>query len=74
MKNKTPHEMKKGEVYQILCKDCDSVYVGEMGRTLQKRITEHKYAVKRFDDKNGVAVHAWKMNHSVDWDSAWYWH
>jgi len=70
VKEKTPQELRKGVVYQIPCRDCESVYVGETERTLKKRITEHKYAVKRYDDKNGVAVHAWQMDHSLDWDSA----
>ena len=46
------------------------MYVGETGRTLQKRVTEHKYAVQRYDVKNGIAVHAWSKEHRVDWDSA----
>ena len=39
-------------------------------RTLQKRVKEHKYAVQRYDVKNGIAVHAWSKEHRVDWDSA----
>ena len=33
-----------------------------------KRITEHKYAVKTGDRKNGVVVHAWDEGHRVDWE------
>ena len=36
---------KKGVVYEVPCKDCPSVYIGETGRTLEKRISEHKTAV-----------------------------
>ena len=50
--------------------ECDSVYLGETGRTLEKRLSEHKGAVKRNDTKNGIAVHAWKTQHKVDWESA----
>ncbi len=34
------------------------VYIGETRRTLDKRLKEHQYAVKRHDEKNGIAVHA----------------
>ena len=33
---------------------------------LEKRLSEHKGAVKR----NDIAVHAWKRQHKVDWESA----
>ena len=48
----------------------DSVYIGETGRTLEKRLSEHRGAVKRNDLKNGIAVHAWKTQHRVDWEAA----
>ena len=32
--------------------------------------TEHKAAVKRQDQNNGIAVHTWKMNHRPDWETA----
>ena len=37
-------------------KDCDTSYIGETGRDLHKRIVEHKAAVRRKDDKNGIAT------------------
>ncbi len=40
-------EKKKRVVYNILCMDCNLVYVGETGRNLEKRLKEHQYAVKR---------------------------
>ena len=70
VKNCTPADRKKGVVYKITCGDCEAVYIGETGRTLQKRVTEHKYAVRRHDGKNGIAVYAWSSDHRVDWDSA----
>ena len=46
------------------------MYIGETGRTLRKRLTEHKAAVKKCDTKNGIAVHAWNSGHQVEWEAA----
>ena len=59
---------KKDVVYQIPCRDCSSVYIGEMGRALSKKVAEHKYAVKTGGKRNRVAVHAWDEQHAVDWE------
>ena len=69
-KEPQPEWKKKGVVYQVPCGDCDSTYIGETGRTLEKRISEHKAAVKKHDEKNGIAVHAWNEQHVVDWQAA----
>ena len=63
-------ERKQGVVYEVPCKECRSVYVGETGWNLQERIKEHRYAVKRHDMNNGISVHAWEKNHAVDWSEA----
>ena len=57
-------------MYEVPCADCECVYIGETGRTLEKRLSEHKGAVKRHDVKNGIAVHAWNEQHRVDWEAA----
>ena len=62
--------LKKGVVYKIPCKDCEKVYIGETGRNLQKRMAEHKGAVRRGDTSNGVPVHAWRHQHRVNWEEA----
>ena len=59
VKSPVPEMRKKDVVYTISCQDCDSQYIGETGRALGRRVTEHKYAVKTGDQKNGVAVHAY---------------
>lgn len=69
-KKMVPEERKKGDIYKVPCSECESVYVGKTGRTLKKRLTEHRAAVKRGDDKNGIAVHANRTAHSIDWDAA----
>ena len=40
------------------------------GRTLEKRLSEHKGAVMRHVVKNGIAVHEWTKQHKVDWQAA----
>ena len=57
-------------VYEVPCRDCNSVYVGETGQSLEIRMKEHKYALKMGDTKNGFAIHAWTNEHQVDWDVA----
>ena len=60
---------KKGVIYEIPCKNCPCVYIGETGRTLEKCLSKHKAAVKN-DPKNGVTVHAWVNQHKVNWEAA----
>ena len=36
-----PHE-RQGAVYRIKCTDCQATYIGETGRNLKTRLTEHK--------------------------------
>ena len=67
-KEPQPKWKKKGVVYQVPCAKCDSVYIGETGRTLE--LSEHKGAVMRHDVKNGITVHAWTKQHKVDWQAA----
>ena len=70
LKNKTPAEKRKGISCHIPCRDCKQIYVGETGWTLKRRIKEHKPAVRRYNEKNGVAVHVHKHDHQIDWDGA----
>ncbi len=70
VKQAIPMEKKKGVVYSIPCMNCNSVYVGETGRNLEKQLKEHQYAVNRMDNENGISVHAWKKSHRVNWDES----
>ncbi|KAK2550408.1 hypothetical protein P5673_028927 [Acropora cervicornis] len=45
-------------------------YIGETGRNLTTRLTEHKRATKKGDLNNNIAEHHLKTNHAIDWDSA----
>ena len=70
VKNSIPDEKKKGVVYEVPCMDCEQVYIGEIGRTIQKRVTEHKTAVRKYNKNNGIAVHAWREDHRIDCEAA----
>ena len=72
VKNRLPEEKKRSVVYQVPCKGCDQVYIGETKRNLNIRLAEHscRQAVRRGDDKNGIVVHVQKCNHSIDWEGA----
>ena len=46
-KDSIPTEDKAGVVYQVPCKSCSKCYIGETGRPLKKRISEHKAEVEK---------------------------
>ena len=45
------------------------MYIGETGRTLEKRLSKHKTAVKKNDSKNRIAVPAWTNQYQVNWEA-----
>ena len=56
-----------GCVYNICCSDCDFTYVGETGRTVEERVSEHRRAVKNFEERSELAMHVAETGHGVDW-------
>ena len=46
------------------------VGIGETGRNLNVRLTEHKRATRNGDINNHIAEHHLQTNHRIDWDSA----
>ena len=54
---------------KVLCKDCERSYIGETGRNLQIRLTEHKAAVRKGDRKNVIAINVQDHDHCVDWEA-----
>ena len=62
---------KSGLVYEIPCRDCDAVYIGETGRSLKTRKREHFDAVKRMDvKKSALCQHIVDFDHFIAWDKA----
>ena len=70
LKTRIPEGRKRGVVCEVPCKECSKTYVGKTKRTLKIRLGEHKQAVKRGDPRNGIAVHAHKTQHEIDWNGA----
>ena len=51
--------LQKGAIYSIPMEPCKRTYIGESGRTVQKRISEHKSAVSHNQiERNNVARHS----------------
>ena len=47
-----------------------ATYIGETGRNLKTRLTEHKRATKNGDIRNHMSEHHPLTKHKIDWDSA----
>ena len=69
VKDKDEASDRRGAVYKIKCCDCQATYIGETGRNLNVRLTEHKRARRNGDINNHIAEHHLKTNHRIDWDS-----
>ena len=70
VKDKDEPIYRQGAIYKIACSDCNATYIGETGRNLNTRLTEHKRATKNKDPNNHIAEHHKHTGHSINWDSA----
>ena len=70
VKHKPPSEEQTSIVFIIPCKDCPWNYIGETGRSLKTRKSEHVRNVKLHKDGSNIAKHAWDNNHLIDFESA----
>ena len=68
VKDKDEPNRRQGAVYKIKCCYCQATYIGETGRNLNVRLTEHKRA--NGDINNHIAEHHLQTNHRIYWDSA----
>ena len=66
-KDHIPKEDRNNAVYQLNCKDCEAVYVGETKRTLNIRAEAHITAIMSASEKSHTAEHCRKYNHDFDW-------
>ena len=67
-KDPIPKEDRTIAVYQLNCKDCEAVYVGETKRTLNIRAEEHITTIKSASKRSHTAEHHWTHNRDIDWE------
>ena len=60
-------EDRQGAVYKIKWCDCQATYIGETGRNVSTRLTEHKRAMRNGDVNNHTAENHLQMKHQIDW-------
>ncbi|XP_044754438.1 uncharacterized protein LOC123313564 [Coccinella septempunctata] len=76
IKSTTPKELLSNVIYKICCKDCQSTYVGQTGRYLKDRISEHERdslnilnpLKKKKDNNTALAEHVSNTLHSFDFN------
>ena len=85
-KDKDEKQRKAGVVYKIPCSQCKKGYIGETGRQLGNRITEHRKEVEKISDKNftrstcrastnehhklAITDHVCQNNHITNWEAS----
>ena len=68
--SRTKTEYRQGAVLKIKCCGCQATYIGETGRNLSTRLTEHKRATRNGDVNNHIADHHLQTKHQIDCDTA----
>ena len=71
LKDKRPTHDKPGVVYKLNCLDCDAKYIGETGRQVSDRMTEHKrdIRVKRTTSKVFQHIKNTRHTHTFDFEN-----
>ena len=57
-------------IYEIPCKDCTGVYIGETGRRISNRVIEHRNCLRRDEKTSALVQHERKHSHQVDLQEA----
>ncbi|XP_039309325.1 uncharacterized protein LOC120358632 [Solenopsis invicta] len=68
-KDTLPISSCKDVVYKISCRDCDASYVGQTGRQVKTRISEHRNHIRRnVSSQSVITDHRIECGHDFDWD------
>lgn len=70
LKDEVPFVDKNSVVYKLECKDCNSCYIGETGRQLGTRLTEHRSNIRNLYNRSQLVEHITSYNHSIDFENA----
>ena len=62
-KDSVERSCRPGVVYQIPCRDCTGIYIGETGRAYKTKVDDNN-----FNKKTALVKHVITKNHRVDWD------
>ena len=60
---------KTNVVYEISCRDCDQVYIGQTSRQLQQRVSEHQRAVRLQDHLSLLYQHSNQHTHTMNFEN-----
>ena len=55
-------------VYQINCKDCAKIYIGETKFKIGKRIGQQKKYIQFSRENSAVVRHSLELGHQIDWE------
>ena len=68
LKDRRTNDEKSGVVYRIGCKDCDAKYVGETGRQVRDRMSEHQRDIRNKKSASKVYEHVRNTGHSFNFE------
>ena len=78
-KDKIQSNKRQGAIYQIPCKECNMVYIGETKRSFETRKKEHiRYQKRSFQNpqiskitySTALCKHAFNLHHDIDWNNS----
>lgn len=70
LKDPIPLGKSSGLVYQVPCKNCDKVYIGETMQLLKNRLAQHENDVKYKRKSTALCEHTTETGHCFDFGKA----
>ena len=71
LKDRLDNSEKSCLVYQVPCRDCSFVHIGQTKCDLKSRLDEHKRAIKnQRPDLSAFCEHSIAMDHIIFWTEA----